>query len=93
VIICDGHDSRLQPTFIEYIDNEKTKWLVLLGVPYGTSYWQVADSSEQNDMFNMNWVKKKIDHLQGKAQLTTYLEHHRYHPYDFESLGGIFCCS
>jgi len=53
MIICDGHNSQLQLTFIEYINYKKTKWDALLRVPYGMSYWQVANSSEQNGMFKM----------------------------------------
>jgi len=69
MIICDGHDSRLQLTFLEYIGAEDTKWDVCLGVPYGTHLWQVADSSEQNGMFKMRWIKEK-------AKLITYKSKH-----------------
>jgi hypothetical protein len=34
---------------------------VNIGLPYGTSYWQVGDSSEQNGSFKMNLTKNKND--------------------------------
>ena len=43
-------------------------WMVCQGVPYGTSLWQVADSSEQNGSFKaasshikMEILKKRLD--------------------------------
>ncbi len=32
-----------------------------IGLPYGTSYWQVGDSSEQNGSFKMKLTSKKSD--------------------------------
>jgi len=55
--------------FLEYINAEVTKWLVCLGTPYGTSYWQVGDSSEQNGMFKMRWIREK-------ARLIAYKSRH-----------------
>ena len=47
-MILDGHSSRLDALFVEYINGEGHKWFVWLGVPYATSYWQVGDASELN---------------------------------------------
>jgi hypothetical protein len=47
-LILDGHGSRFDIKFLEYIKARPTKWNVNIGLPYGTSYWQVGDSSEQN---------------------------------------------
>jgi hypothetical protein len=33
---------------------------VEIGLPYGTSYWQVGDSSEQNGSFKMKLTKEKV---------------------------------
>jgi len=52
-LILDGHGSRFELCFLEYINNEATKWNVCIGLPYGTSYWQVGDSSQQNGQFKM----------------------------------------
>ena len=56
-LILDGHGSRFELPFLEYINgrtSEKNKWNVCIGIPYGTSYWQVGDSTEQNGCFKMS---------------------------------------
>lgn len=60
-LLVDGHGSRLQPKFLQYINNLKPdwdedtnanhKWNVALGLPNSTHHWQVADSSELNQTF------------------------------------------
>ena len=52
-LLVDGHESRFSKIFLEYINQPETKWQVCIGVPYGTSYWQVGDSKEQNGSFKM----------------------------------------
>jgi len=59
IIILDGHDSRLKPSILNYINEIATKWKLLFGVPYGTSYWQVANSAEQNGSYKMAWYEEK----------------------------------
>jgi len=44
-----------------------TKWNVCIGVPYGTSYWQVGDSAEQNGCFKMYLSIAKTALLQKKS--------------------------
>ena len=61
MIILDGHESRLHLPFLTYIDKEGTKWIICHGTPYGTSYWQVGDSPEQNGSFKMAWIAEKRD--------------------------------
>lgn len=51
VLLVDGHGSRLDPAFVDYINNESHPWKVCLGVPYATTLWQVGDASEQNGKF------------------------------------------
>jgi hypothetical protein len=58
-LILDGHGSHFEPEFLEYINTCKAKWCVNIGLPYGTSYWQVGDSSEQNGCFIMALTKCK----------------------------------
>jgi len=70
VVIIDGHESRLHPTFLEYINNPNNKWFVVLGVPYATSYWQVGDSNEQNGRGKVKWFKEK--HNQNPTELTNF---------------------
>jgi hypothetical protein len=50
VLVVGGHQSRLDPKFVEYINTEGHHWKVCLGVPYATSLWQVGDASEENGM-------------------------------------------
>ena len=58
-VLLDGHSSRFDLQFLEYINNEEHKWNVCLGVPYGTALLQVADSAQQNGKFKMELVKAK----------------------------------
>jgi hypothetical protein len=45
--------------FLEYINTCEAKWKVNIGLPYGTSYWQVGDSTKQNGCFKMALSKAK----------------------------------
>ena len=69
-LVVDGHQSRLDPAFVEYINNPAHRWKVCLGVPYATSLWQVGDASEQNGRAKTMWYREK-------ARFTSWkLEHH-----------------
>jgi hypothetical protein len=46
VLIVDGHQSCLDPKFVEYIHIEGHHWKVCLVVPYTTTLWQVGDALE-----------------------------------------------
>ena len=59
VLILDGHQSRLDPKFVEYINDEVHQWKVCLGVPYATTLWQVGDASEQNGMVKLEWYRER----------------------------------
>jgi hypothetical protein len=58
-LILDGHRSHFKFKFLEYINSYESKWFVNVGLPYGTSYWQVGNSTEQNDYFKMELMKLK----------------------------------
>ncbi len=58
-LILNGHCSRFELEFFEYVNCKETKWSINIGLPYGTSYWQVGDSSEQNRCFKMVLTKAK----------------------------------
>jgi hypothetical protein len=45
--------------FLEYINTTEHKWNCCIGLPYGMSYWQVGDSSEQNGCFKMALTRAK----------------------------------
>ena len=50
-IILDGHGSRLGLSFLNYINNSLYPWAACIGVPYGTSLWQVGDPKQQNGSY------------------------------------------
>ena len=62
-LLLDGHHSRMQLPFLEYINNACHEWMVCIGVPYGTHIWQVADSSQQNGIFKLELAKAKAWYL------------------------------
>ena len=66
MLIVDGHQSRLDPKFIDYINDDGHVWKVCLGVPYATVLWQVGDASEQNGKFKVEWYKVKEDIMKWK---------------------------
>ena len=68
-LLLDGHGSRLEMPFLQYINNPKDHWVVCIGVPYGTALWQVGDSKEQNGSFNMAMTKAKDEMLEKKIEL------------------------
>jgi hypothetical protein len=65
-LLLDGHGSRFQLPFLDYITAEETKWTVCIGVPYGMHVWQVSDSSEQNGAFKMAITVAKQNILEKK---------------------------
>jgi hypothetical protein len=65
-LLLDGHGSRFELPFLEYITCKDHKWKVCIGVPYGTSYWQVGDSAEQNGCFKMALTKAKRNLVEKK---------------------------
>jgi hypothetical protein len=67
LLLVDGHQSRLSPIFIDYINDDGHPWKVCLGVPYATSLWQQGDSSEHNGAFKVEWSREKADLLKWKT--------------------------
>ena len=67
-LLLDGHGSRFDYHFLKYISEPETKWNVCIGVPYGTSYWQVGDSNEQNGCFKMALTRHKRNLLNKKEE-------------------------
>jgi hypothetical protein len=65
-LLLDGHGSRFELDFLSYIHAEGMKWDMCIGLPYGTSYWQVGDSTEQNGYFKMALTKAKQQLVQYK---------------------------
>jgi hypothetical protein len=57
---------------LDYVTDERTKWTVCIGVPYGTNLWQVGDSSQQNGAFKMRLTYEKKALIEEKSKL--YME-------------------
>ena len=70
VLIVDGPQSRLNPAFIDYINDERHQWKVCFGVPYVTTIWQVGDASELNGNFKVEWYREKANLLVWKYAKT-----------------------
>jgi len=71
-LLLDGHGSRFELSFLDYVTDERTKWTVCIGVPYGTNLWQVGDSSQQNGAFKMRLTYEKKALIEEKSKL--YME-------------------
>ena len=65
-LLLDCHGSRFELPFLQYITCKEHEWKVCIGVPYGTSYWQVGDSTEQNGCFKMALTKAKRNLVEKK---------------------------
>lgn len=66
--LLDGHGSRFELPFLQYINDKNHEWSACIGVPYGTSLWQVGDSEEQNGSYKMGLTRKKQDIMQLRNQ-------------------------
>ena len=60
---------------MKYIFDDNHKWTVVFGVPCGTSFCQVVDSTEQNGIYKIHIVKAKheilthrIEHIIGEIE-------------------------
>ena len=58
-LLLDGHGSRFELPFLDYVNSEETKWTVCIGVPYGTNLWQVGDSAQQNGAYESRLTLEK----------------------------------
>ena len=80
MIILDGHDSRLQVPFLEYVNKKKdgkSIWRACIGLPNATAKWQVGDSNEQNGSYKMAMTKEKDKLLRWKRKHQMPLEFQR----------------
>ena len=68
-LLVDGHRSRFELPFLEYICSPLHEWAVVIGVPYGTALWQVGDAPEQNGCFNMASVDIKKSIVERKEEM------------------------
>ena len=68
-LLVDGHQSRMDLKFINYLRNELHPWKCCFGVPYGTHLWQTADSEQQNGCYKITETKGKEELLALKRLL------------------------
>jgi hypothetical protein len=67
-LLLEAHGSLFELPFVEYIHGDR-EWTVCIGVPYGTSLWQVGGSKQQNGQY-------KDKSKEGKEEiLTTKTKH------------------
>ena len=69
LLLVDGHHSRLEYEFVNYINNTDHLWSVCIGVPYCTDLWQVGDAAEQNGALNIASVVEKRKIMQEKENV------------------------
>jgi len=74
-LLLDGHGSRFKLAFLEYIHYDKHKWMVGIGVPNGTSIWQVGDSAKQISSFKMATVRAKTNFTAEEGRGSSPLHH------------------
>ena len=91
-LLLDGHGSRLQPKFVQYINNlnpdyseDRTanhRWNCALGLPNSTHHWQVGDSPEENQAFKYHSRVKKdsIRDFQDTLSITPSIKRHHVVP-------------
>jgi hypothetical protein len=60
-LLCDCHGSRFEEPFLEYTLEYNMPWTCCIGVPYGTSVWQLRDSAEQNGTVKIESKKEKAE--------------------------------
>jgi hypothetical protein len=60
MLLLDGHGSRFESVFLEYVSDAQDKWTIYIGLPYGTNVWQVGDSAEQNGTLKIAGKKKRF---------------------------------
>ena len=68
-LLLDGHQSRFDIPFLDYVHDPEHEWVCCLGVPYGTHLWQVADSSQLNGNFKVCLTKNKKKFFEIKRAL------------------------
>ena len=67
-LLLDGHGSRFALNFVQYVTDPLHEWAVCIGVPYGTSLWQVGDSSEQNGSYKIELARAKNELIKKKSK-------------------------
>ena len=81
MVLLDGHESRLQLPFLEYVNSKnafnKPMWKACIGLPNGTAKWQVGDSKQQNGAWKISMTKNK-------DKLVLYKKRYNFASIDFK---------
>ena len=77
-LLLDGYGSRFALNFVQYVTDPLREWAVCIGVPYGTSLWQVGDSSEQNGSYKIELARGKNELIKKKSKKQMKLTIERY---------------
>ena len=62
-LMLDGHKSWLELPFLPNTKTPIVQWIVYIGVPYGTAFWQVGDDKEWNGSFTIVMYRAKKEML------------------------------
>ena len=68
-LLLDGHNSRFNVPFLEYVTDDAHQWMFCIGVPYGTVIWQFANGKEQNGLYKKALARAKKMMLESKLSL------------------------
>jgi hypothetical protein len=73
-LLLDGHHSRYEVPFLDYIHDEAHPWSCCIGVPYGTHIWQVGDSPQLNAAYKgaLSKAKQKFFEVKSKQNVTKF---------------------
>ncbi len=41
--LVDGHISFMEEDFLSYVNDEISRWMTMLGAPYGAEHWQLHE--------------------------------------------------
>ena len=69
VPLLDGHGSRFDPAFINYITDPDHRWAACGGVPNWTNGWQAGDAEQVNGHLQTEAVKEKRAIMEVKQRL------------------------
>ena len=69
-LLLDGHGSRFEEPFYEYIMDKEHTWGCFVGVPFGTGHWQVGDATQCNGTFKNAFTKAKEELVERRKALS-----------------------
>jgi hypothetical protein len=67
-LLLDGHHSRKDLPFLDYIHNDNHEWACCIGVIYATHIWQVADLPQLKGSFKTELTRAKRCFFDIKSQ-------------------------